>query len=146
MKAAIEIKHMLTLVIIVLFIIFFSILASRILPRFSEVPCMNAQFDALDDINKTINQVMKTGEPEMIRLEAWYCTECIWYENKNIHVKFKSSSGSTVLGVPLAWNGIGGTNCVKPPTPCSETCPDALQSGHVARFEVTPEGVKKMST
>jgi len=69
--------------------------------------CIQLQRSRIDEVNTAIEEVLLTGEEQIIRFGVEECTKCIWYngtEYPKLEVEYEAANETFLT--PRPWNGI----------------------------------------
>ncbi len=108
-KSFLSVKWMLIVVIVIILVIGMVSTYFHFFPRVEGGwACIQRQKSNIDEVLTAIDEVMWTGEEQIIRFTIEKCTKCIWYNDGDVNdlkleVEYETSSQS--FSTPIEWWG-----------------------------------------
>jgi len=104
-KSFTEVDYMLTIAIIIILIIGVVGVIFLFFPWLERgVSCIQLQRSYIYEVNTAIEEVLLTGEEQIVRFMVLDCTKCIWYNDLKLEVEYETASES--FSTPIVWNEI----------------------------------------
>jgi len=111
-KSFLSVKWTLIIVIIIILVIGLIGTVQLFFPWLEKgFSCIQLQRSNIDEVITVIEEVLLTGEEQIIRFRVEKCTECIWYNDEDpdhpkLEVEYETSSESFFVPSQIAWTGI----------------------------------------